>query len=536
LPLLNDIALSDDKAKTTSSSAAKLPPRTVFLFLDWYHIQKGELQARLDMARVPDEGRKLLEMYERDFGKYFPRGTHGFEQVDVPFGIRIVPEVARRSQPWLKPDQPWEESLGSPTVLHDEGRYRCWYMATLKGKKPTLTFDEGRAMELDGAALAYAESTDGWNWTKTKRNIVTVDGETNLLTPYGNGGLVFRDDHGPAEERYKTLTFDALPENEIHKGAPSHDRYGLYGAFSPDGYRWTKKPKPLVRYFADTDNVVAWDPLLGKYVGYFRYHHNGRAISRAETDDFWNWPEPQLLLYAGPLDDPADDIYTNGYTTYPGDPSLRLLFPAMYHRDTEKMDTRIAVSRDGRAYQWISYKPVIPLGPPGTWDSGSSYGQTNLVRLPDGTLALPYQATPLAHNEGSYRNFYGEYPGVVNFGWAIWDDGRLAGIQADHIGQFVTTGARFDGKQIQINARTTRAGSVEVEVRAKVHTDHLGQFATNSRPVEGFSFADCVPFSGDEIWTNCRWKGKSDLSALRAKDLELAVRLRSAKIFGYRFV
>jgi hypothetical protein len=536
LPLLADEALGEEKASTTPTSPAPAPPRTLFLFLDWFQVQKGELQTRLDLAHVPEEGRKLLEMYARDFDKHFPRGTHGFEEVNLPFGIKIVPEIARRSEPWLKPDQPWEKDLNYFTVLHDEGRYRCWYMATLQGKKPKLTFDEGRAMEIGGSALAYAESTDGWNWTRPKRNIVTIDGETNLLTPYGNGGLVFRDDHGPAEERYKSLHFDALPQDEVPPGAPSHDRYGLYGVFSPDGYHWTKKPKPLVRYFCDTDNVVAWDPLLRKYVGYFRHHISGRAISRSETDDFWNWPEPQPLLNTGPMDDPADDIYTNGYTTYPDDPALRLLFPSFYHRDNDSVDTRIAVSRCGRAFQWISHKPIIPLGPPGAWDSGASYAQINLLHLPDGKLALPYQASPVTHNEYFFKLLYGQYPGVTNFAWALWDDGRLAGIQADHIGQFVTNGARFDGTQIQINARTTRAGSVEVEVRERVHTDHLGQFAPNSKAVEGFSFADSVPFSGDETWATCRWKGKDDLSALRGKSLELAFRLRSAKVFGYRFV
>lgn len=52
----------------------------------------------------------------------------------------------------------------------------------------------------------------------------------------------------------------------------------------------------------------------------------------------------------GPLDEPVDDYYTSGYTTYPGDPSLRLLFPAIYHRGTDNVDVRLAVSRDGRVY------------------------------------------------------------------------------------------------------------------------------------------------------------------------------------------
>ena len=82
----------------------------------------------------------------------------------------------------------------------------------------------------------------------------------------------------------------------------------------------------------------------------------------------------------------------------------------------------------------------------------------------------------------------------------------------------------FNGKEIQINARTSRAGIVEFELRQ------------NGQAVKGFSFDDCLPFSGDAIWTPCRWKGGADVAALRGKNIEIRFRLRSAKIFGCRFV
>ena len=53
------------------------------------------------------------------------------------------------------------------------------------------------------------------------------------------------------------------------------------------------------------------------------------------------------MLYPGPMDSPADDYYTNCYTTYPGESSLRLIFPAIYHHDNDSVDIRLGVSRDG---------------------------------------------------------------------------------------------------------------------------------------------------------------------------------------------
>ena len=334
---------------------------------------------------------------------------------------------------------------------------------------------------------------------------------------------MFCDDHGLPEERYKGFNFAELPKNEVAATAGTHAKYGLYGVSSPDGYHWTKNPKPLIRYFADTTNIASWDPLLGKYVGYFRHHLSGRTISRSETDDFWNWPEPQPLLYAGPLDSPADDYYTSCYTTYPGEPSLRLIFPAIYHRDNDLVDIRLGVSRDGRAYQWVSYDPILPVGEPGEWDSGSVYAQPQLVALPDGRLALPYDGYSNTHNETFFRMLYDDYGDKSGIAWALWKEARLAGIEATEYGQFAMNPTPFDAEQILINARTSRAGCVEVEVR------HKGE------PVKGFTFADCVPFSGDSIWTPCRWSNKADVASLRGKSIEIRFRLRSAKIFACKF-
>ncbi len=510
---------ADELGKSKKPGETKL-----FLFVDWFHVKKGDLQVTLDPQRISAEGKTLLETYARDFKKTFDQSGHGFKPVDVPFGIRIVQEQATRSKPWLLADKPWEKSATSPTVLYDEGRYRCWYISRLKGEPQKMTADQERLMEVSGSALAYAESEDGINWTKPVCGVLNFEGsrENNLVSPDNNGGSVFRDDHGPAEERYKGFHFDELPKEAA--GSGSMARYGLFGVSSPDGYHWKKNPKPLVRYFSDTVNIAGWDNEMGKYVGYFRHHLSGRTISRAETTDFWDWPAPQPLLYAGPLDGPAEDYYTNCYTTYPGDPSLRLMFPAIYHRDSDSVDVRLSVSRDGRAFQWVSYNPILKLGAAGEWDGGSLYAHPNLVQLPDGRLALPYDAYNTTHNEVFFENFYGDYNSTSGIAWALWDDARLAGIQADQMGQFTMNAAIFEGQQIQLNARTTQAGRIDVELRDR------------GKAIPGFSFDDCVPLSGNLVWSRCQWKGQESLASLRGKYVELAIRLRSAKIFACRFV
>src|SRR3954451_14302190 len=74
----------------TQSKAGK-PDERVFLFLDWFHVQKGELKVTLDPQRISAEGKKLLETFDHDFGKKFEQSSHGFKS-DTPFGIRITQE------------------------------------------------------------------------------------------------------------------------------------------------------------------------------------------------------------------------------------------------------------------------------------------------------------------------------------------------------------------------------------------------------------------------------------------------------------
>ena len=509
----------------TGKAAGDAADSKLFLFVDWFHIQKGELKVSLDPERLSAAGKKQLETYDHDFNKKFDQTGHGFKS-EAPFGIRIVQETAEHSKPWLVADQPWEASVSSATVLFDEGRYRCWYVVRLKGESEATTVDKERVMGVSGSALAYAESTDGMSWTKPKLNILSYQGsrENNLVCPFNNGGAVFRDDHGLAEERYKSFLFDKMPADDATPASGPQAKYGLYGVSSPDGYHWTKNPKPLVRYFADTTNIAAWDPLLQKYVGYFRHHLNGRTISRAETTDFWSWPDPQPLLYSGPMDSPADDYYTNCYTTYPGVPSLRLIFPAIYHHDSDGVDVRLGISRDGRGYQWVSYDPIIKLGAPGEWDCGSIYAQPQLVQLPDGGLALPYSGFSNTHNEVWFKNFYADYDTKSGIAWALWKDARLAGIEAESVGQFSMQSTVLTGKEIQINANTSRAGSVEFELRQK------------GEAVKGFSFEECLPFNGDAVWESCRWKNGANVAELHGKSIEIRFRLRSAKIFACQFV
>lgn len=225
---------------------------------------------------------------------------------------------------------------------------------------------------------------------------------------------------------------------------------------------------------------------------------------------------------------PALDYYTNCYTCYPDDASIKLMFPAIYYRNDDHVDVRLAVSLNGLGFNWVAREPVIEVGVLGTWDSGGIYGHPNLVRLPDGRLALPYTGSNQTHEEHWFGTFYDDYSEArtTRMAWALWEDGRLAGIEAQDYGEFWTVPVTVDGASLQINARTSRSGSVAVEV-----WDYEG-----TGPITGFLLEDAVPFRGDEIWNTCKWsEGDADLAALKGRKVRLRFCLNCAKVFGCRF-
>lgn len=496
------------------------------LFVDWHHVETGRLTPTYDPTRLSEEGRAQLKQTERDWNIIADLSGHGLKRVKLAHGVRITVEKARKSTPWLRADQPWEKRIGGyATVIHENGKYRVWYTATLTAEAKKQV----RGPDLDDNGpewlLAYAESTDGVHWTKPVMDTYRVNGRpTNLITPHARETAIFRDDSAPAAERYKCFKFGKLPNTE---NKPPRYSYGLYGSVSPDGYHWTPLPEPLLKYFHDTQNVGAWDPVLKKYVGYFRGHLAGRAIGRSETDDFRKWPPSRVFLAPGPEDSPFDDYYTNGFTWHPDDPSLRFLFPAIYHHDTDLLDIRLSVSRDNYSWNWVSHDPIIDSGKPGEWDSGSLYANPNMVRLPDGQLALPISGAPHTHNEG-FDVYKEPHNTEYQMAWALWNDGRLAGIEAKELGEFwAPIDGEFQGEKIIINGRTTRVGRIEVSLH-----EQYGRRGT--RAVPNYSFAECVPFSGDELNITLKWKNKGKLSDLHGKKLFLHFRLSSAKVFGYR--
>jgi len=119
-------------------------------------------------------------------------------------------------------------------VVRDGDKFRMWYVARDDDPDLVRAYDTGR--------ICYAESDDGYHWTKPNLGLVEYKGskQNNIcdIEPgAGNMDVLFQPD-GPPERRY--LMVIEFMGWRHRKGlqtvnSPSITRF----AASPDGYRWT---------------------------------------------------------------------------------------------------------------------------------------------------------------------------------------------------------------------------------------------------------------------------------------------------------
>ena len=457
----------------------------------------------------------------------------------VPHGIRLAAEAATSSGPVLTATEPWERLVWWPKVIRDGGMYRMWYEAV-----PPDHWDAAVAQNLGSPVFAgllcYAESDDGFTWRKPKLGLGEWEGSTetnivlgrDLVGSMGMHGVsVFVDPAASTRERYKAFWYgnvsdetaarlarERTDQGDQRSHAPEHRR-AMYVATSPDGLRWDVEPEPAVVYPSDTLQVVEWDPSRETYVWFGRGHSWGRrTISRAESRDFRRWPEPVDTLTEAPHHAPHTDLYTNGKTHYPGDPTTHLMFPTLYDRATDGTSFGVAASVDGAVWTWLPSEPVLGTGSPGAFDTGSMFAGIGLHDLPDNRVGFPY---------GGYTQPH-KYPANLadsGLGWCLWERGRIAGLKAGERGEFWTPPLRLEGGTLRLNVRTAIGGYVRVAVADESWAER-----------DGFGLTDCAPIEGDQMDAPAIWDAGARAQLDTDAPVILHFQLQNATLHGFEVV
>ncbi len=390
-------------------------------------------------------------------------------------------------------------------LFEDAGRIRLYYRGNAPGDdSPEQTVN-------------YAESTDGVHFTRPVRSQIAFQGSSANSVVYqgvaGHNFHVFRDGNPacPPHERYKAVG------GEWAK---------LYGFVSPDGWQWRKfREQPLdVPGNFDSLNVAFWDAQLRRYRLFSRCgHQNVRAIQSCTSEDFIHWTTPVPHDYGA--DAEPEEYYTNATVVCPGAEHILLSFPKRFlpsrtiptdapeykYRSAGVSDTVFMTSRDGVHWNRFREAWVRPGPDPANWTHRSNMVAWGIART----------------SADEWSMYISEH-----YGWLTNRLRRLAvrpwgfaGIHADFAGGTVITHPlTFTGATLRLNAATSAAGSLRVEVQ-----DAQG------RPLPGFGLDDMAPWFGDALDAPMAWRNGGDLARLAGHPVRLRFELKDADLFALRF-
>ena len=404
--------------------------------------------------------------------------------------------------------EPWEgNTCAYYTIFEDQGLYRMYYRGT--------HYDEVAKRGTHPEVTCYAESRDGIHWIKPRLGLFEFGGSTaNNIVWDGVGThnfTPFRDANPdcPPEARYKALARG----RSLRKGDTS-SQHGLFIFQSPDGIHWSlMRDEPVITEGAfDSQNLAFWDPVRKEYRDYHRFFSNGvRDILTCTSRDFVNWTDPVPLNYG---DAPREHLYTNAIQPYFRAPHLFIGFPTRYLPKGSQVEPVLMTSRDAlNFHRWA--EPVIPqTAPKDRLGNRSNYMTWGMLHLPHAPREISVYATEAYYTGPDSR--------LRRFTYRV--DGFVALTPEDRTGIVTTKPLVFAGRELLVNARSQKGGSVRVELQTEAGT-----------PIPGFRLQDCEPIVGNEIASQVSWRSGKTPLLLTGVPVRLKFEVTKAEVFSMKF-
>ncbi|MBI3941371.1 MAG: hypothetical protein HY326_00025 [Chloroflexi bacterium] len=395
---------------------------------------------------------------------------------------------------------------GYPGIFRDEanGKWRLVYQGKVA---------QGKMCPL------LAESDDGLSW-QPRDTTGEIDLPDRLvphqllpITHFGEWPPCYVDPWAEPAERLKGLVV-------YHDTSMNTMNTRLW--VSPDGLHWTlKEGIEWQKSGPDPGVGVFWNAVRKSYTLTTRPDYGDRRIALFETQDWQHFTEPELALQADPLDTPLTNLYCMPVFPYEG---YYLGMLGVYHTvphergDTKYLgghvDCQLTYSLNGWHFQRSLRDPLIANGNPGEPDAGCVYA-SSMIMAEDGSLWI--YASASTHEHAYLPAGSGS---IVTY--RLRQDGFVYLESTGGTGLVGTQPMFWQRGEITLNVQS-QGGGIRVQVTEPTWT-----------PIEGYTFEDCRPFSGDDTASEPVWQGGRTLQLLSGRVIRLEIELHSARLYAIR--
>ena len=438
------------------------------------------------------------------------------------------------------------------SVLVENGRFRMWYCVMPDAE----THEENP----DHMFTCYAESDDGINWRKPDLGITgqqRYPGNNLLPMPGAVMGVVPALPGANARYLAATIVIAPFEPGISDQWGYAYHGGGMYIFASDDGLHWRQLTEfPIVQQ-GDVACLVA-DPACGRYL---LYHKVGlmhgldtrRSFIGMESTDGVHWEGYQgfgawrecfvaddfddllsqqaglrIMDYYGVGVYRAGDLYIAVESVFNIGSPLRFVFA---QNPNGLALCRLAYSHNGMNWRHPKGRPAwLEQSEPGHFDSGFLVTANTFVEHGD-DLLLYYGGSNYDHGWCINTDFslrtdvpLSAQRDSARIGLARIKRDRFASLYATYQGQFSVDAGRRQGDAIFVNASCPK-GSLRVAIAELGKTD----------PIPGFTFDDCLPYSGDAVRAPMRFKNARVSDILTDIKLTVHFDLRVGEVFGYEW-
>ena len=439
------------------------------------------------------------------------------------FPLREIPDSGY-NDPRLSP------GYSTLQYVPEQGRYLMWVNFN------SVFCEIGKTSEQ--CLLAWAESEDGIHYRPAQGTLSGFPQTDNVV--YAGLG---RSIHGA------TVLYDPLDPDPARrfKCAASLDEPGRIMSYSPstisispDGSHWSAADERYVwsRFWSDTYNALIYNPVLECYQVFCRAAGTDRRICTVTSKDLLHWSEPRLVLQPDGTDGPNKEFYAMPVFYHNG-----IFYGHLWIYETDDEDP-VAYKMAGRNYPeltysydglyWMrTYQKAVEMP---DYDS-DGYGVFNITlyntilnRESDAWLTVGTM-TRNGHADGMYKHKDSNHlPSAFKVGDPAngrrpifrMKPGRNCGLES------IGLSGRIHTKNFLVD----RDGPVpSINVSCRYGEMRVQLCGTMNNPIPGFTFADCVPFRGDELAYVPKWKTRS-MDETLGKLFNMEIELHNGCIYG----